>query len=289
MILLTYLLTYTQAHKKKVNLDFRLLDHSRIGQFNQMLSFIKDCDSKQGYKEIHIDGTDMQTKYFQTSTAVSSSNLQNLVYQSSRLCEWLIIKDCIVDFTIFNPTLAVSKDQTRSLLCDKNHVAKMKTQCRATSLTIIDSKVYMLHKLLDAFNSKNQLKQLVFIFSEDCEQEFKIVEELVLADIIKFKKLEYFELSFYNDVQQPFIDTDNVNLLISQMPLSTKEVCIYSQDECTDVTQLIKPELTNKFYYLELGFYRVFQPLKESINIESLFASANQNRYKLEVGPAQPN
>ena len=76
----------------------------------------------------------------------------------------------------------------------------MKTQCRTTSLSIIDSKVCMLHKLLDAFNSKNQLKQLVFIFNDDCEQEFEIVEELVQAEIIKFKKLEYFELSFYNDV-----------------------------------------------------------------------------------------
>ena len=170
--------------------------------------------------------------YFQTSTAVSKNGLQNLVYYSSRLCEWLFIKDCIIDFTIFNPTLGVSQDQTRSILCDKNQVSKMKTQCRTTSLSIIDSKVCMLHKLLDAFNSKNQLKQLVFIFNDDCEQEFEIVEELVQAEIIKFKKLEYFELSFYNDVQQPFIDIDNVSLLINQMPLSTKEVCIYSQDEC---------------------------------------------------------
>lgn len=61
----------------------------------------------------------------------------------------------------------------------------MRSLCKATSLSIIDSTIFCLHKLLEAFNSAQQLNQLVFIYNDDSSEtdETDIVNELRQADI----------------------------------------------------------------------------------------------------------
>ena len=50
----------------------------------------------------------------------------------------------------------------------------------------------------------------------------------------------------------------SVTVVVEMMPKSVQECRIHSQDEIYDVRQLIKPSISKRYQYLELGFNRVF-------------------------------
>ena len=67
---------------------------------------------------------------------------------------------------------------------------------------------------------------------------------------------------------------------------------MYSQDEVYDVTKFVN-DTNRRFAYLELGFNRVFQPLKtnelECYRLSSLFSPPDPVKHNLLQGPNQPN
>jgi hypothetical protein len=75
-----------------------------------------------------------------------------------------------------------------------------------SSLTIIDSEIVGLHKLLNVVGPK-RLKQLIVIFNRDLDLDYdhilstdnSFLQELLLTDFGQFQKLQYFEYSIYND------------------------------------------------------------------------------------------
>lgn len=69
--------------------------------------------------------------------------------------------------------------------------------------------------------------------------------ELRNASLAQLRALTYFEVSFYNDVQHPFLTTEEVLEIVRELPTTIKETCIYSQDEVYDVVKwFICPEIT---------------------------------------------
>jgi hypothetical protein len=104
-----------------------------------------------------------------------------------------------------------------------------------SSLTIIDSEVAGLSKLLDSIGPK-KLKQLIVIFNKDLEYDIdpilspdsSIINELFESDLSRFSKLQYFEYSLYNDAHEQSLNASEIYRLLKLLPNSIKEACIYS-------------------------------------------------------------
>jgi hypothetical protein len=75
---------------------------------------------------------------------------------------------------------------------------------------MVDSQITGLSTLLDAVNAKANLETLVVIFNVELEfddvDNDELVDQLLEANLQQYKRLNYFEMSFYNNVQYPFIE-----------------------------------------------------------------------------------
>ena len=169
--------------------------------------------------EIHIDAE------FRIGRG-SKSTPEPLICEAAYKCDWMFIKDCNFVF-----------------VGDKQPIERG-DQKPCHSMTLIDSKVVNFEGLLEQCSAKNNLETLVLIYNQDEDSYFAssagdehIVTSLLASNIQAFKNLTYFELSFYNDVQDPFISTDDVHCLLKMMPPSVVEVCIYCQDEVFDISK----------------------------------------------------
>jgi hypothetical protein len=220
----------------KFVLDLRFTSKPSLDSLSSILSLkvLKRC------AEIHVDSE------FRIGRG-NKSTPEALIMQAAFKCDWLFIKDCNFVFMGDQPL----QDKDNSSPCH--------------SLTLIDSKIVNLESLLEASEAKDNLTTLVLIYNQDEDSYFAsgagdehIVTSLLASNIKNFKCLTYFELSFYNDVQEPFISTDDVHCLLKMMPPSVVEVCIYCQDEVFNVDKFSQVEEYRRFSYLEIGFNRIF-------------------------------
>ena len=61
---------------------------------------------------------------------------------------------------------------------------------------------------------------------------------------------------------EPCLSCDEIRDLLNSMPKSIKEVCIYTSEECENIAQFVKAEISQKFEYLELGFSQLKLPVE---------------------------
>ena len=170
--LMILLLGYLQECES-YSLDMRLSNFEcfyRLEKFLDSLP-IRTC------AEIHLDGEE----YF----ATVEQSVQSLISKCIQKTEWLFIKDFNIDFNSF----------TEVDYCS----ALAQTKC----LTIVDSYISGLPMLLEAMNAQTNLETLVVIYNVEVDEddsEDDLVNQLRIVNLSSYERLNYFELSFYNNV-----------------------------------------------------------------------------------------
>ena len=86
------------------------------------------------------------------------------------------------------------------------------------------------------------------------EENGTIFDQLMMADLKEYKALRYFEFSIYNDTVEPCMTCEEILSMLRALPNDIKEVCIYTSDECKNISEFVQSEISTKFEYLELGF-----------------------------------
>lgn len=81
----------------------------------------------------------------------------------------------------------------------------------------------------------------------------EIYSELMEAQLPKYTKLRYFEFSLYNDTAEPSLTQIEISALLEHLPPGIRECCIYTACSLEDLEQYVRPQITQKFEYLEIG------------------------------------
>ena len=115
------------------------------------------------------------------------------------MCEWLALRDCNLDFSL--------------PLNNTNYGLRIHSTVK--SLSLIDSHICGMETFFEKVLQYQKLEQFIFIFNKDLEeccfmQPTSPYETLISADLRKFKSLQYFEFSTYNDIDSPMLTLDEV-------------------------------------------------------------------------------
>ena len=66
---------------------------------------------------------------------------------------------------------------------------------------------------------------------------------------------------------------EEIMTILRVLPKDIKEVCIYTSDECKNISEFVQSDISTKFEYLELGFSQLklqFEP-KHIVEIVNKF------------------
>ena len=115
----------------------------------------------------------------------------------------------------------------------------------------------------------------------------------MFANLQSFKSLRYFEFSIYNETVEPCMSCEEILSILRVLPKDIKEVCIYTSDECKNISEFVQAEFSAKFEYLELGFNQIKLPVKAQHIIEvanrfpnrdnGIHTSMEQHEFKNEL------
>ena len=84
----------------------------------------------------------------------------------------------------------------------------------------------------------------------------------MFCNLFQFEALRYFEFSIYNETVEPSMNCEEILSLLRALPKDIKEVCIYTSDDCKNISEFVQPDISSKFEYLELGFGQLKLPVE---------------------------
>ena len=71
-----------------------------------------------------------------------------------------------------------------------------------------------------------------------------IFDQLMFANLFQFEALRYFEFSIYNETVEPSMNCEEILSLLRALPKDIKEVCTYTSDDCKNISEFVKPEIS---------------------------------------------
>ena len=103
----------------------------------------------------------------------------------------------------------------------------------------------------------------------------------MFSNLQNFEALRYFEFSIYNETVDPSMSCEEIMAILRILPKDIKEVCIYTSDECKNISEFIRPEISSKFEYLELGFSQLKLPVdaKHVIEVANKFPNRGDSTH----------
>ena len=58
------------------------------------------------------------------------------------------------------------------------------------------------------------------------------------------------------------MNCEEILSILRALPKDIKEVCIYTSDDCKNISEFVQPDISSKFEYLELGFGQLKLPVE---------------------------
>lgn len=110
-------------------------------------------------------------------------------------------------------------------------------------MSLIDCDIRGISSLLNKIG-QDRLQQLIIIFNNEIEnfeddEGSSIYEQLMFSNLQNFRQLRYFEFSIYNETIEPSMNCEEILSILRVLPKDIKEVCIYTSDECKNISEFV--------------------------------------------------